>query len=98
MPNEWRDSVTVPIYEEKGDIQDCGNYRGIKLLSHTMKLWEKILKSRIREETSIGDEQFGFMPGRSTTDAVFALRQLLEKHREKTKEEGNARDFYRPEL
>ncbi len=83
MPNEWRDSVIVPIYKEKGDIQDCGNYRGIKLLSHTMKLWEKILESRIREETSIGDEQFGFMPGRSTTDAVFALRQLLEKHREK---------------
>ena len=40
IPEEWRGSVTVPIYKEKGDIQDCGNYRGIKLMSHTMKIWE----------------------------------------------------------
>ena len=26
MPEEWRDSVIVPIFKEKGDIQDCGNY------------------------------------------------------------------------
>ena len=30
----------------------------------------------------ISEEQFGFMPGRSTTDAIFALRQLLEKYHE----------------
>ena len=41
MPDEWRDSVVIPIYKEKGDIQDCGNYRGIKLMPHTMKIWEK---------------------------------------------------------
>ena len=28
----------------------------------------------------ISEEQFGFMPGRSTTDAIFALRQLLAKY------------------
>ena len=38
MPEEWRSSVVIPIYKNKGDAQDCGNYRGIKLLSHTMKL------------------------------------------------------------
>ena len=31
-------------------------------------------------ETS--EQQFGFMPNRSTTDAIFALRQLVEKYRE----------------
>ena len=30
----------------------------------------------------ISDQQFGFMPGRSSTDAIFALRQLMEKSRE----------------
>ena len=85
IPTEWRDSVIIPIYKEKGDIQDCGNYRGIKLMSHTMKIWERIIDRRLREETTIGDEQFGFMPGRGTTDAIFAVRQLMEKHREKQK-------------
>ena len=83
MPAPWRDSVIVPIYKEKGDIQDCGNYRGIKLMSHTMKVWERIVDRRIRDETTMGEEQFGFMPGRGTTDAIFAIRQLVEKHREK---------------
>ncbi len=85
MPDEWRDSVIVPIYKDKGDVQDCGNYRGIKLMAHTMKLWERIIERRLREETRVGDQQFGFMPGRGTTDAIFALRQLMEKHREKQK-------------
>ena len=37
MPDEWRKSVLVPWYKGKGDIKKCGNYRGIKLMSHTMK-------------------------------------------------------------
>ena len=92
IPTEWRDSVIIPIYKEKGDIQGCGNYRGIKLMSHTMKIWERIIGRRLREETTIGDEQFGFMPGRGTTDAIFAVRQLMEKHREKQK----GMHIYRP--
>ena len=42
MPEEWRKSVLIPIYKNKGDAQCCGNYRGIKLMSHTMKIWERI--------------------------------------------------------
>ncbi|GJX85065.1 hypothetical protein Tco_0335839 [Tanacetum coccineum] len=38
MPDEWRLSEVIPIYKNKGDVQACGNYRGIKLLSHTMKI------------------------------------------------------------
>ena len=43
MPEEWRDSVLIPIFKNKGDVQSCSNYRGIKLISHTMKLWERIV-------------------------------------------------------
>ena len=85
MTEEWRASTIVPIYKEKGDIQDCGNYKGVKLMSHAMKIWERVVDKRIRNETSIGEEQFGFMQGRSTTDSVFVLRQIMEKHREKQK-------------
>ena len=59
------------------------NYRGIKLISHTMKQYERIIEKRVRGETLVGVEQFGFMPGRSTTEAMFALSQLLEKYGEK---------------
>ena len=36
MPEEWRRSVFIPIYKNKGDAQCCGSYRGIKLMGHTM--------------------------------------------------------------
>ena len=38
MTNEWRRSVLVPLYKGKGDMKECGNYRVIKLMSHTIKL------------------------------------------------------------
>ena len=46
----------------------------------------KKIDRRLREETSIGEEQFGFMPGRGATDAIFAASQVIEKHREMQKE------------
>ncbi|KAK3574277.1 hypothetical protein QTP86_004371 [Hemibagrus guttatus] len=48
MPEEWR-SVLVPIFKNKGDMQSCSNYRGIKLMSHTMKLWERVVEARLRK-------------------------------------------------
>eukprot|EP00794_Sanderia_malayensis_P006364 gene6364-7093_t len=86
MPQEWRESILVPIFKNKGDILDCGNCRGIKLMAHTLKFWERIIEKRLREGVSVSDKQFGFMPGRSTTDAIFALRQLIEKYSEGRKD------------
>ena len=79
MPDEWRRSVLVPLYKSKGDIKKCGNYRGIKLMSHSMKLWERVIEARIWKAVTIAEQQFGFMPGRSTTNAIFCLRMLLDK-------------------
>ena len=79
MPDEWRRSMLVSLYKDKGDIKECGNYWGIKLMSHTMKLWERIIEATLRKEVTIAEQQFGFMPGRSTTNAIFCLRMLLKK-------------------
>ena len=85
MPEEWR-SVLIPIYKNKGDAQCCGNYRGIKLMSHTMKVWERIIEARLRDRVEISKQQYGFMPGKGTIDAMFALRMLMEKYREGQRE------------
>uniref|UniRef100_A0A453HMW2 Reverse transcriptase domain-containing protein n=1 Tax=Aegilops tauschii subsp. strangulata TaxID=200361 RepID=A0A453HMW2_AEGTS len=53
MPEEWRRSILVPIFKNKGDVQSCTNYRGIKLMSHTMKLWERVIEHRLRRMTSV---------------------------------------------
>ncbi|KAK3570071.1 hypothetical protein QTP86_010237 [Hemibagrus guttatus] len=86
MPEEWRRSVLVPIFKNKGDVQSCSNYRGIKLMSHTMKVWERVVEARLRKVVEICEQQYGFMPGKSTTDAIFALRILMEKYRDGQRE------------
>ena len=86
MPEEWRRSVLIPIYKNKGDAQCCGNYRGIKLMSHTMKIWERIIETRLRDRVEISKQQYGFMPGKGTTNAMFALRMLMEKYRKGQRE------------
>ena len=45
-----------------------------------------MIEARLREITKIADNQFGFRPGKSTTEPIFALRMLQEKYREKNKE------------
>ncbi|KAK3522998.1 hypothetical protein QTP86_010502 [Hemibagrus guttatus] len=86
MPEEWRRSVFAPIFKNKGDVQSCSNYRGIKLMSHTMKVWERVVEARLRKVVEICEQQYGFMPRKSTTDAIFALRILMEKYRDGQRE------------
>ncbi|KAF7699893.1 hypothetical protein HF521_002851 [Silurus meridionalis] len=56
MPEEWRRSVLVPVFKNKGDVQTCSNYRGIKLISHTINLWERVVEARLREEVTICEQ------------------------------------------
>ena len=38
------------------------------------------MDSLIRQLVSVDDSQFGFVPGRGTTDAIFVVRQLQVKY------------------
>ena len=86
MPSSWRYCEVSPIYKGNGSVLECGNYRGIKLMSHTMKLWERIIENRIREIVEWGNIEFGFRKGMSTTEPIFALRILQEKYQERKKD------------
>jgi hypothetical protein len=80
LPEEWKESVIVPIYK-KGDKRDCSKYQGISLLSTTYKILSNILLSRLTPyaEEVTGDHQCGFRRNRSTTDHIFSICQILEK-------------------
>ena len=55
-------------------------------MSHTMKIWERIIEVRLRDKVEIRKQQYGFMPGKVTTNAMFALRMLMEKYRKGQRE------------
>ena len=79
VPSDWNLSFIINLFKGKGDALLRGNYRGLKLQEQAMKVMEHILNTIIRNIVTIDEMQFGFMPGRSTIDAIFILRQLQEK-------------------
>ena len=64
------------------DVQSCSNYRGIKLISmHHETVGKRSGKKNKKEGDTFSEQQYGFMPGKRTTDTLFALRVLMEKYR-----------------
>ena len=82
-PADWQQSTTVPIWKRKGNPVDCANYRPIRLLSHTMKVFERVLDKQIRDLVQLTTNQAGFVKGCGTTGAIHTARLLVERHREK---------------
>ena len=64
---------------------DIYHYRGLKLTEQVMKILQRIVDGLFRQLVSIDGSQFGFVPGRGTTDAIFVVRQLQEKYLAATK-------------
>ena len=83
-PKDWSRMLISPIYK-KGDKLDPSNYRAIALLSIPGKVFLKVLLNRMKSkiEEKIKESQYGFRHGRGTTDAIFIVRQLMEKARER---------------
>ena len=81
-------AVIVPLYKGKGDVYECGNYRGISLLSVVGKVYGRVLINRIRDKTEgvISEVQSGFRRGRGCTDQTFAVREICEKYLKKGKD------------
>ena len=80
IPTDWQESFIVNLYKGKGDALNRGNYRGLKLIEQVMKVLERVVEGLIRQRVEIDEMQCVFMSGRGTTDAIFIVRQLQEKH------------------
>jgi len=82
FPSVWkRGSLRVLLKGGDKDEKDPKSYRPICLLSVVGKLFEKLVKLRLDDTSmapgNISGRQFGFMPGRSTEDAIVELRRMV---------------------
>ena len=46
VPQDWKDAQLITLFK-KGDRRQCGNYRGISLLSIPGKVFARILLNRL---------------------------------------------------
>jgi hypothetical protein len=82
IPESWVIGLIVPIYKNKGDADDCNNYRGITLLSCLGKLFTSVLNNRLynfcEDNAIINELQTGFRKGYSTVDHIFLLKHVID--------------------
>lgn len=73
FPSIWKTgNLKVLLKNPSKDISSVSNYRPITLLPEYGKIFEKIIRNRLFRNTPQphSPKQYGFTPGRSTTDAL----------------------------
>jgi hypothetical protein len=80
MPVDWKVGLICPIYK-KGDPLECKNYRGIALAHVGYKIFSKVLFRKLEPtvKENVGKYQCGLIVGKSASDQIFNLRQIMEK-------------------
>ena len=71
IPQEWKVHLIVPVHKS-ADYVSVKNYRPISLLCYLSKVLESLVYNRIINcvLNSVTTCQFGFLPGRSTTQQL----------------------------
>jgi len=78
IPTAWKQSTIILLFKKRSK-RNPDNYRGITLLNTTLKLFIKVILSKLLQYMLPRDEQQGFRKNRSTTDAIFIVRKIAEK-------------------
>ena len=80
IPCSWRSASVVTVFK-KGDTSLPSNYRPISLLAVGYKVLAALILHRLRSagtESRLSNSQFGFCPQRSTADALFVVRRIID--------------------
>jgi len=81
IPLSWCAARIVPLLK-KGDPKEPSNYRPISILSTALKLYTKILNTRLttwcNQKSKISDYQVGFRKNRSCADHIFTLMAMSQ--------------------
>jgi hypothetical protein len=81
-PSELKISRVVPVYK-KGEINSPSSYRPISLTPAFSKVFETVIYNQLsnyfEHNGIINESQFGFRKGKSTTDAIEKLVQVILK-------------------
>ena len=74
------DSVFIALPKVEGTLE-CSKHRTLSIMSQVTKILLRVLLKRVRAKISpqISDEQFGFVAGKGTSNALFSLRMITER-------------------
>ena len=80
ISEDWCKGLIVKL-PKKGDLTNCGNWRGITLMPTAAKVMGKVIIKRISRgvDKKLRKEQAGFRSGRSTIEQIFVLRNIIEQ-------------------
>ena len=85
-PKSWCSAMIIPLFK-KGDPYIMNNYRGIALQDIVEKIFVTIILKRLEPiiEPQIYEGQYGFRRKKSTVDAIFNIKKLIESCHEYNK-------------
>ncbi|GFR95949.1 RNA-directed DNA polymerase (Reverse transcriptase) domain containing protein [Elysia marginata] len=83
IPPSWHEAKIIILYK-KGDPGDIANYRPISLLSHSCKIFTRLIQKRMERilDENQPRDQAGFRKAFSTTDHMHTLSHIIEKSNE----------------
>ena len=66
VPQDFKDTLIINLYKNKGDRRLCDNHRGISLLSIAGKIFARVIVNRLITylDSTLPESQCGFRSGR----------------------------------
>ena len=77
IPSDWNKAQIVHL-PKRGDLEHCGNWRLISLLSIPDKLFCRVLQNGIEGAIDLRQEQLGFRRRKGCTYQIFSFCNIIE--------------------